>query len=162
MKVLEASSRKVESKEFITSKLDHLVTSLDSLAKYEHDSSAYLVMSDNDESHQRIMSDILSFFPSPKSLLTGNNGSREEHTEIICQAEQDGLQEAIDIISEISSNEFITGNKRNEIDDFFANQEETIWSCEICGYIHRAKSAPKFCPVCRVPKRNFKLSYFQN
>lgn len=30
----------------------------------------------------------------------------------------------------------------------FQKDEEIEWKCEVCGYIHKGKSAPKTCPAC--------------
>jgi rubrerythrin len=41
-------------------------------------------------------------------------------------------------------------------DGFFADEEEEIWVCEVCGHIHRGKKAPNACPLCKVGKEYFK------
>lgn len=41
-------------------------------------------------------------------------------------------------------------------DGFFADAEEEIWVCEVCGHIHRGKKAPNACPLCKVGKEYFK------
>ncbi|OGY24638.1 MAG: hypothetical protein A2Y57_00765 [Candidatus Woykebacteria bacterium RBG_13_40_7b] len=34
----------------------------------------------------------------------------------------------------------------------FEQDEEAEWKCLNCGYIHKGKSAPKTCPVCKKPQ----------
>lgn len=38
--------------------------------------------------------------------------------------------------------------ERVEAGTVFTDQEEEVWQCRECGYIHRGKSAPGKCPVC--------------
>lgn len=37
----------------------------------------------------------------------------------------------------------------------FDDPEEVVWMCRNCGYLHRAKKAPKVCPVCKHPQAFF-------
>lgn len=37
----------------------------------------------------------------------------------------------------------------------FRCEEETVWVCRNCGYIHVGAEAPKVCPVCRHPQAFF-------
>ena len=39
----------------------------------------------------------------------------------------------------------------------FAKEEETVWQCRNCGYIHVGKEAPEVCPVCAHPQSYFEL-----
>jgi len=34
----------------------------------------------------------------------------------------------------------------------FKNDEEMEWKCLNCGYIHKGKSAPTKCPLCKKPQ----------
>ena len=44
-----------------------------------------------------------------------------------------------------------------EKDLVFRRGEEMIWICRNCGYIHKGKTAPKVCPVCKHPQAYFEL-----
>lgn len=39
--------------------------------------------------------------------------------------------------------------------DFFRRDGEIWWQCRNCGYVCKAKDAPKICPVCRHPQAYF-------
>ncbi len=39
----------------------------------------------------------------------------------------------------------------------FERDGEMVWICRNCGHIHKGKSAPKVCPVCRHPQAYFEL-----
>ena len=40
-------------------------------------------------------------------------------------------------------------------DDFFRREGEIVWQCRNCGYIVKAKMAPKICPSCEHEQRFF-------
>jgi rubrerythrin len=42
-------------------------------------------------------------------------------------------------------------------DRFFKKDEEQVWRCLSCGYIHTGKAAPKKCPACVKPAGFFEL-----
>ena len=44
---------------------------------------------------------------------------------------------------------------RVESGTVFSDNEEEVWQCRYCGYIHRGKSAPKQCPSCGKPQGFF-------
>ncbi len=37
-------------------------------------------------------------------------------------------------------------------EEHLSENDEEEWICEVCGYIHRGKKAPKVCPVCKHPQ----------
>lgn len=39
----------------------------------------------------------------------------------------------------------------------FAKEEETVWQCRNCGYIHIGKEAPESCPACNHPQAYFEV-----
>lgn len=39
----------------------------------------------------------------------------------------------------------------------FAKEEETVWQCRNCGYIHVGKEAPENCPACNHPQAYFEV-----
>ena len=39
----------------------------------------------------------------------------------------------------------------------FAKEEEKVWVCRNCGYVHTGKNAPQVCPVCAHPQSYFEL-----
>lgn len=39
----------------------------------------------------------------------------------------------------------------------FAKEEEAVWQCRNCGYIHVGKEAPESCPACNHPQAYFEV-----
>lgn len=39
----------------------------------------------------------------------------------------------------------------------FKRDEDVIWQCMNCGYIHIGKEAPEICPLCKFPRGYFKI-----
>ncbi len=39
----------------------------------------------------------------------------------------------------------------------FEKEEETVWQCRNCGYIHTGKEAPDMCPACLHPQAHFEV-----
>ena len=39
----------------------------------------------------------------------------------------------------------------------FEKEEETLWECLNCGHLHKGKTAPAVCPVCKHPQSFFEV-----
>jgi rubrerythrin len=39
----------------------------------------------------------------------------------------------------------------------FKRNEEVVWRCRNCGYLHAGKEAPETCPACDHPQAHFEL-----
>ena len=39
----------------------------------------------------------------------------------------------------------------------FAKDDEVVWQCRNCGYIHVGKEAPETCPACNHPQAYFEV-----
>jgi rubrerythrin len=44
-----------------------------------------------------------------------------------------------------------------ESDRVFKRDDEVVWRCRNCGYLHTGKEAPKECPACAHPQDHFEL-----
>ena len=44
-----------------------------------------------------------------------------------------------------------------EADRVFKREEEMVWRCRNCGFLHKGKEAPKQCPACVHPQAHFEL-----
>ncbi|MCP3899287.1 MAG: rubrerythrin family protein [Desulfobacteraceae bacterium] len=80
-------------------------------------------------------------------------------------AEEEGYERAADTFYNI-----IVAEKHHEklylelaeniaTDKVFKKDEEKIWRCLSCGYLHTGYSAPEKCPACVKPKGFFELLY---
>ena len=47
--------------------------------------------------------------------------------------------------------------KNIEAGKVFAKDEEIVWQCRNCGYIHVGKEAPEVCPACLHPQAYFEV-----
>jgi len=78
-------------------------------------------------------------------------------------AEQEGFERAADtfnniIVAEAHHEKLYLELARNiETDRVFQKDEEKVWRCLSCGYIHTGKSAPEKCPACVKPAGFFEL-----
>jgi rubrerythrin len=73
-------------------------------------------------------------------------------------AREEGEEETADMFKEISEVEEKHAERytiladRLEAGKLFKSDEEIEWKCLNCGYIHKGKSAPEKCPVCKKPQ----------
>ena len=44
-----------------------------------------------------------------------------------------------------------------EVASVFAKEDEVVWQCRNCGYIHVGKEAPQACPACLHPQAYFEV-----
>ena len=44
-----------------------------------------------------------------------------------------------------------------EKEKVFRREEEVVWQCRKCGYLHRGKEAPTKCPACLHERGHFQL-----
>ncbi|MBR5611848.1 MAG: rubrerythrin family protein, partial [Bacteroidaceae bacterium] len=44
-----------------------------------------------------------------------------------------------------------------ENESVFKKEEETVWQCRNCGFVHVGTEAPKACPACLHPQAYFEV-----
>ena len=47
--------------------------------------------------------------------------------------------------------------ERVESGQVFEREEQTVWRCRNCGYLHEGTSAPTVCPACAHPQAHFEV-----
>lgn len=78
-------------------------------------------------------------------------------------AEKEGFKEIARVFTEISEVEEAHETRYQKLLDnikagrVFERDEEVLWKCLNCGYIHKGKTAPKKCPACDHPQEFFEL-----
>ncbi len=78
-------------------------------------------------------------------------------------AAEEGFARAEDTLNNIIVSEkhhekfYLELAKNIETDRIFSRDEEKVWRCLSCGYIHTGKAAPKKCPACVKPTGFFEL-----
>lgn len=81
------------------------------------------------------------------------------------EAEEEGYERAADtfyniIVSETHHETVFTELAQNiEKSRVFEKEDESVWRCLSCGYLHTGTAAPKKCPACVKPTGYFELLY---
>ena len=102
-----------------------------------------------------------------KNLIHAADGEQYEHTIMYPGfaevARNEGFQRAADTWDAISVSERQHEKRYRELaynlstDRAFLRNENKIWRCLNCGYLHEAREAPDKCPACVKPQGYFEL-----
>lgn len=102
---------------------------------------------------------------TPENLLAAAIGEKEEWNELYPAfakaAEEEGFPEVAETFRRVSEVEeeherrYLKLLSRITDGDFFHRKGEIWWQCRNCGYITKAKEAPKVCPSCLHPQAFF-------
>jgi rubrerythrin len=117
--------------------------------------------------------EIMAAYPGGKigttseNLLAAANGEHEEYTELYpafaAIAKEEGFPEIAAIWGFISVAEKQHEKRYRDLlsnlenGRVFMRDEEVIWRCRNCGYVHSSKEAPGMCPACAHPQAHFEL-----
>ncbi len=78
--------------------------------------------------------------------------AREEGFETIARA-----MEAIAVAEKQHEKRYLDLKKNIELGQVFKRDQEVVWRCRNCGYLHRGTEAPEVCPACAHPRAHFEL-----
>lgn len=67
------------------------------------------------------------------------------------------LFQSVSIAEKQHENRFLKLKDNIKGERVFKKDQETVWRCLNCGYLHKAKEAPEICPACIHPKAYFEL-----
>jgi rubrerythrin len=105
--------------------------------------------------------------PTAENLLAAATGEHEEHTLLYpgfaATAAEEGFAEIAAVWDAISVAEKQHEKRYRDLlanlenDRVFTRDQDTVWRCRNCGYLHEAKGAPELCPACVHPKAHFEL-----
>ena len=117
--------------------------------------------------------EITGSFPAGKigstleNLKASAEGENYEHTKMYPEfakiAREEGFEdiakvfEAIAVAEEFHEKRYKKLAENIEKDMVFKKDEEVVWRCQNCGYIHKGKEAPEVCPACAHPRAHFEL-----
>jgi len=117
--------------------------------------------------------EISACFPAGKIAATGENllaaanGEHEEHSalypEFAAIAAEEGFIEisavwqAISVAEKQHEKRYRDLLANLESGRVFLRDQECVWRCRNCGYLHEAKGAPELCPACAHPRDHFEL-----
>lgn len=102
-----------------------------------------------------------------ENLKIAAAGENWEHTtmypEFAKTAKEEGLEEAAKVFTEIGEVEeqheqrYLKLKDNVDTDKVFKKEEEVLWKCRNCGYIHKGKEAPQECPACAHAQSYYEL-----
>ena len=99
-----------------------------------------------------------------KRAINGEHGDANEmYPEFADVAEEEGFPEIAYVWREIAEVEEAHETRFRKLlanienDRVFKRDEEVLWKCNNCGYIHKGKSAPEVCPACAHKQEYFEL-----
>lgn len=148
---------------------------------YEQISAIFTETADQEKEHAKRMFkfleggvvEITASFPAGVIGKTIDNlkaaaaGENEEWTEAYPHfaevADAEGFPEIAEMYRRIATAEkgheerYRAFIKNIEAGTVFAKEEETVWQCRNCGYIHVGKEAPESCPACDHPQAYFEV-----
>jgi len=102
-----------------------------------------------------------------ENLKASAAGENYEHTEMYPgfakTARDEGFNAIADVFEAIAVAEKQHEKRYNDLaaniegDRVFKRDEEVVWRCRNCGYLHKGKEAPDTCPACEHPQAYFEL-----
>ena len=102
-----------------------------------------------------------------ENLKDAAAGENYEWTDMYARMAKEAREEGFDEIAETmegvleieKSHEERYNALLSNIEDgtVFDKSEETLWECLNCGHLHRGKSAPEICPVCKHARSYFEV-----
>ena len=117
--------------------------------------------------------EITSAFPAGvigstlENLKGAAAGEHHEHTVLYPTfakiAREEGFKvigdafDAISVAEKQHEKRYLDLAKNVETDRVFKRDQETVWRCRNCGYLHRGSEAPDACSACLHPKAHFEL-----
>ena len=117
--------------------------------------------------------EIMAAYPGGKigataeNLLASANGEHEEHTKLYPAfaevAKEEGFPAMASVWNFISVAEKQHEKRYRDLlsnlesGTVFKREEEVVWRCRNCGYLHTGKEAPDTCAACMHPKAHFEL-----
>jgi len=103
-----------------------------------------------------------------ENLLTAIEGEHEEHSVLYAEfgriAREEGFEEIAVFFQEVSEVEEAHEKRFKALRErvvagtvFVREEEDTLWHCRNCGYVHEGPEAPDSCPCCHHPKKFFEI-----
>ncbi|HPE14206.1 MAG TPA: rubrerythrin family protein [Bacilli bacterium] len=135
---------------------------------YEQIAGIFEETARNEKEHAKIWFKILhnNSMPNTKdNLLDAAKGENYEWTEMYKEfaevAKSEGFDDIAKLFSEVANIEKEHEERYLKLLDnvdkgtVFDKNEEIVWVCRNCGYVHRGAEAPTVCPVCSHPQSFF-------
>ncbi|HHV30918.1 rubrerythrin [Caproiciproducens sp. LBM24188] len=135
---------------------------------YEQIAAIFEETANNEKEHAKLWFKYLhggDIGKTADNLVDAAAGERFEWTEMYKEyadvAEQEGFKEIANTMRLIATVEKEHEERYRKLiqnldqDIVFKADEETVWVCRNCGYVHIGKNAPAICPACKHPQAYF-------
>ncbi len=136
---------------------------------FEQIAAFFTETSNNEREHAKIWFKLIhdGIQDSETNLLDAAEGENYEWTEMYDEfaktAKEEGFNKISYLFNEVAKIEkeheeryrTLLDNIKN--DKVFVKEDEEVWICRNCGYVHKGKKAPDKCPVCDHDKAFFEL-----
>ena len=119
----------------------------------------------NEKEHWKVFAKLLfneKYYDNEKNIQTAIDGENHECEKLYRSYAIDAYAEGyIEIGDKFSAIADIECRHHNDFETILAKvkkekNEQDIWICSNCGYIHYGEEPPEECPVCNHPKNYFK------
>ena len=137
---------------------------------YQQIANIFAETAANEKEHAKIWFKQLHDGAVPDTLTNLKDaaaGENYEWTDMYARMAKEAREEGFDEIAETmegvleieKSHEERYNALLSNIEDgtVFDKSEETLWECLNCGHLHRGKSAPEICPVCKHARSYFEV-----
>ncbi len=136
---------------------------------YEQIARIFTETADNEKEHAKIWFKLMNdgIGSTEDNLVMAAAGEHEEWTDMYAKFAKEAKEEGFDRIAFLFENvgkiekeheeryKALLGNLRSK--KVFEREDDKVWVCLNCGYIHHGKTAPEKCPVCDHPQAYFQL-----
>ena len=125
--------------------------------------------SDNEKEHAKIWFKLLNGGKVPdteSNLADAAAGENFEWTSMYKEfaetAREEGFDEIADSFDAAGATEKAHEDRYNALADkikagtVFKKDEEIVWKCQNCGFLHHGKNAPEECPMCKHPQAHYR------
>lgn len=102
-----------------------------------------------------------------ENLLAAAGGEHEEHSSMYPEfaevAQKEGFNEiaalfrAVSVAEAYHENRFRGLASKLESGMVFKSEEEVVWRCRNCGYVHTGTTPPNLCPACKHPQAYYEI-----
>jgi rubrerythrin len=102
-----------------------------------------------------------------ENLKAAADGEHYEHTEMYPGFARVAREEGFPVIADVFERIAVAEKQHEkryrdlaaniEADRVFKRDQEVVWRCRNCGYVHEGEEAPDVCPACAHPKAHFEV-----
>jgi rubrerythrin len=102
-----------------------------------------------------------------ENLLAAADGEHHEHSDMYPGFAADAMKEGFNDIAAVFTAVAVSEKQHEkryrdlaaniQAGRVFKREEDVVWRCRNCGYLHSGTEAPEICPACAHPQAHFEL-----